>query len=1220
MTFSCAKMGVQISGDIERFSPESKKVLVHQVILGGDAAHDKKGLSPKVSVMMQKLFDEAGANATLLMLGDNIKSIEGKEYPEKLNTQANLALMKMIKPFKGKTYFLPGDTEWLKNDQEGVNIVESWVQNQLMKKDNFIPDDGCPGPEVKEINEQLVIIAFDSRWFIENWNKNELHNESCDIRYRSDLLLELTNEIKKYYLTHNVILAMHHPVVSTGSRGGFSCVKDHFFPISNMDGYFPLPLPIIGSIATFISKKIPALQDIEHPVYKEMATAIKKYKRNFPGLIIVSGHEFNLQYHKVKEQHYVISGALSNSAAVSLADSARFTYGGLGVSRLNIFEDGAVELEFIRPGKNNAPEVIFRSIIKEALPTIDELTPDSFPLFEQLEDSVIVTISKDLKVRKYSESLWGKLNTDLYYLPVKLPVLNLDTAKGGLSPFRRGGSNQTNSVRLMDKDGRLYQIRSLKKNPQKLVPFPFNKTFATDIAAKQMTAGNPFGAITLAPMEDAINIYHSNPQLVFVPKQPGLEEYNDLGNEVYLLEERPDEDWSTLDSYGNSKNIISHINMREDLLDNNQSTVNQEMVLRCRLFDMLIGDWDRHDDQWRWATFEEDGVTKYDPVPRDRDQVYSMYGGLIPGYVRTTLPFFHSLQKFEAEIKDQNVKWFNQQARNFDRLYLNQLDWSAWEAQVNFMQVQLSDSIIYAAVSRFPKEVKATQLDNEIARKLKLRRDDLMNSAKVYFSFLNKKIEIPGTHKDNLFHIKRLDNQKTKVSVYEYKHDKAEKDLIYERMIRQEPTEEIQCYGLDGDDVFIVDGEVSKGIKIRLIGGNGNDSYQDNSKVNDFSKKTIIYDQKNKGTKINKSEETAKHLSGRYKFNNYRYKKHQYNYGFFVPLFGFNSDEGFILKGSYIAKTFTFRKQQNHSLIASFAFGNQGFEIAYQGIYHNTLGQSAMTIDAHVRRPKFVFNFYGLGNSTLNDFESSNYYRVAEESIYFSPGIRRYFTKYKKSFVSLAPTYEQIKIQQIEDKFLAENISEVDTEVFTEQKYGGLKLNFNYANIDRITFPRRGLFFDASTIFNSQLKRDGKQYVRLSAETGFYQPIGRKTKVILASKLGFEHLIGDFNFYYAARIGGENNLRGFPNQRFTGQTSFYHSTDLRMSLFNTFIGKLPVTIGVTGSFDYARVWTENDDSDKWHTSYGGQMWISPLGYFVISSGVFFSDEGRRFSVKFGFDF
>jgi hypothetical protein len=38
--------------------------------------------------------------------------------------------------------------------------------------------------------------------------------------------------------------------------------------------------------------------------------------------------------------------------------------------------------------------------------------------------------------------------------------------------------------------------------------------------------------------------------------------------------------------------------MRED----NDHTVDEEAVLRARLLDMLIADWDRHFDQWKWAT------------------------------------------------------------------------------------------------------------------------------------------------------------------------------------------------------------------------------------------------------------------------------------------------------------------------------------------------------------------------------------------------------------------------------------------------------------------------------------------------------------------------------------------------------------------------------------------------------------------------------------------
>ena len=49
----------------------------------------------------------------------------------------------------------------------------------------------------------------------------------------------------------------------------------------------------------------------------------------------------------------------------------------------------------------------------------------------------------------------------------------------------------------------------------------------------------------------------------------------------------------------------------------------QDQVLRSRLFDIWIGDWDRHDDQWRWASFKDkNGFTYYQPIPRDRDQIF----------------------------------------------------------------------------------------------------------------------------------------------------------------------------------------------------------------------------------------------------------------------------------------------------------------------------------------------------------------------------------------------------------------------------------------------------------------------------------------------------------------------------------------------------------------------------------------------------------------------
>ena len=40
------------------------------------------------------------------------------------------------------------------------------------------------------------------------------------------------------------------------------------------------------------------------------------------------------------------------------------------------------------------------------------------------------------------------------------------------------------------------------------------------------------------------------------------------------------------------------------------------------LFDLIIGDWDRHEDQWRWAEQEDGKDEIYEPIARDRDQTF----------------------------------------------------------------------------------------------------------------------------------------------------------------------------------------------------------------------------------------------------------------------------------------------------------------------------------------------------------------------------------------------------------------------------------------------------------------------------------------------------------------------------------------------------------------------------------------------------------------------
>ena len=69
-----------------------------------------------------------------------------------------------------------------------------------------------------------------------------------------------------------------------------------------------------------------------------------------------------------------------------------------------------------------------------------------------------------------------------------------------------------------------------------------------------------------------------------------------------------------------------------------EARVDDRALLRARLFDLWIEDWDRHNKQWRWLRRGEDDA--FVPLPEDRDQAFSKFGGLLLQMARATHPKF----------------------------------------------------------------------------------------------------------------------------------------------------------------------------------------------------------------------------------------------------------------------------------------------------------------------------------------------------------------------------------------------------------------------------------------------------------------------------------------------------------------------------------------------------------------------------------------------------
>ena len=163
------------------------------------------------------------------------------------------------------------------------------------------------------------------------------------------------------------------------------------------------------------------------------------------------------------------------------------------------------------------------------------------------------------------------------------------------------------------------------------MPPEFVGTFAADIVQDQISSSNPYAPLAVASLLDAADIYHSTPVVVFVPPSPRLDTFfNDFANTVCLFEERPTDNEQGNPAFGNSKDIINSEKLFEKLYTDNEQRVDQRSFLKARLFDIWIGDWDRHQDQWVWASFKDGDKTIYKPIPRDRDQAFAKLDGLLP--------------------------------------------------------------------------------------------------------------------------------------------------------------------------------------------------------------------------------------------------------------------------------------------------------------------------------------------------------------------------------------------------------------------------------------------------------------------------------------------------------------------------------------------------------------------------------------------------------------
>ncbi|MFT5217272.1 MAG: hypothetical protein ACI83H_002409 [Glaciecola sp.] len=1185
------------------------KEIVHSFYLIGDA-----GNSSDQSIALKQFEEElqkASKKSTAIFLGDNIypnglpkNGDEGrKDAEEQLNLQ-----VKAVAEFKGKTIFIPGNHDWYSNGIKGLERQENYIEKKL-GKNTFLPENGCPIEKV-DISDDVVLILIDSQWYLSNWDNQPTINDDCEIKTRENFFAEYESLIKKAQ-GKTTIVAIHHPMFTNGPHGGQYSLKSHLSPI-----------PVLGTLKNIIRKTGGVTTvDLQNKLYNEFRKRIITLSQENNKTIFVSGHEHSLQYIVQDNLPQIVSGSGSKVTATRNVGKGQFSFGSLGFTRLDVFEDGSSYVRFYNAESN---EIVFQTNVFDADKRKEFTTyPASF------SDTKTTSVYSKEEVDKSGlyKSLWGERYRKYYGKDVNVKAVNLDTLLGGLTPIRKGGGHQSKSLRLEDKQGREYVMRAIRKNAiqylqavafkDQYIKGQFDDTFTESLLLDVFTGAHPYAPFAIATLSDAIGVYHTNPVLYFIPKQNALGYFNDeFGDELYMIEERTTDGHGDKESFGNSNKMLSTSDFLKALNKDEDIVLDEASYIRARLFDMLIGDWDRHEDQWRWAKFKEGDKTVYRPVPRDRDQAFSvMADGALLGFATKVMPALRLMQSYDEELK--STKWFNLEPYPLDMALINESDKAVWDAQVKQIANNLSDEIINEAFSYFPKEVQDETVYG-IKRKLKGRLKNLQDISDRYYSHINKFAVIKGTNKDDYFEIERLNNE-TKVTAYRIK-DGVKSDIFHERSYSKELTKEIWIYGLDDDDVFVVYGNDSNLIKVRLIGGQNNDTYDIKNGY-----KIKVYDFKSKENKF-LTNKGSKKLTDDYETNVYNYKKLRYSSNQLIPTIGSNPDDGFKIGLNNTFTAYGFERNpftSQHTISAAYYFATNGFDLSYSGEFANIIGSANLTIDVNYTSPNYAKNFFGFGNETTNPEADEDdgldidldYNRVKLRALKIAPAIQ--WHGHLGSKVKLGLLYESFEIEETEGRFINNYIGD---NMDVTDDFVGAELAYGFENRDNKAFPTLGLETKVQVGYKSNVSEsNGFGYIIPSI--AFDYRLTANGQLVLATKFAAHFNIGDdFEFYQAATLGANNGLRGYRNERFTGKSSFVQSTDLRLNLRKVKTGILPLNIGIYAGVDYGRVWVDGEDSDRWNNSIGGGLFFNGADMIIGNISAFNSEDGLRLAFKLGFGF
>lgn len=794
--------------------------------------------------------------------------------------------------------------------------------------------------------------------------------------------------------------------------------------------------------------------------------------------------------------------------------------------------------------------------------------------------------------------LWGKHYRQLYLTPVRVPSVSLPTFKGGVKVVTQ--ANNFHGLVVEDKTRQLYLLKLLGGSTSFLESeffqeiydrSDFKDTYLDSFIGDAYTLINPYTFLAADYMAAKASLNTNPSQIYFIPEGGARDTIAggwNLENRLVSVTQLPD--------INTRENIMLTAEMLEKIRQSPLWQVNQRQYIRTRLFDMLIGDWNKIPENWNWEAYREGEQVFFVPIVIDRNHAFSKVDGMLFQQMLGVLGLGF-ITDYDAEFR--KLSQSNRLGFPLDMALVGGCDESVWVQEAVALQEKITDGVIDQAISQLPPEI-AAQETGELRDKLKKRKALLPDIARKYARLLEKTPVIAGTEMNDRFRIDRLENGDVRVRVDAGREDTLHFDHIYSRG----RTKELWIYGVGGDDRFELTGQTNQSIPVYLVSGGRNNQY-----ALEDTRKLRVYGYPEEKDTLANYPHVWNYLTDSAHIHQYDYTKIKYHTHSFTPIGVYDSDYGASLALYYTFTMYGFKRSPftyQHRVGYNFMRG-----FYYQGIFPGYDSRKAWKVDVFLGNPKNFQNFFGFGNDTDGYKDEKNDYNRAYVNEYsLTPSYHYAFTTQEK--LSFALGLEARKAKSEDERFITDYY-DPDYRIFQTNYYADLRATIETQKSPSALIPRVEGSLTAGWNVNLGEAKMNFPYAiaKLSIDMQWTD------RLVFATQFVGKALFRDsYEFFQSASI----DLRGYRDNRFIGKQAFYQYTDLRLDM-----GKLenpftPIRYGLFAGFDHGRVWYPGEESRQWHVSYGGGFWLTFINKLTTKFSYFNSSDTFRFSLGLSLDF